>query len=531
MRPSILIRGAHAYLTGVNGDTVEECLEDRLTALMPGHEYAPSFQSGHWDGYVRLYRNRRFPAGATNRVRKWFLARGAKPTIETCDNPHPSAKVVGKNYLPERGRFKGLWPHQLEAIHTMIKHDRGISQVPTGGGKTECMVAVAKFFHNTLGWKTLIVTSRRGLARQTAERFRTYLGDKLRIGQCGDGKRETEDCDVVCATAATLMQFRSHKTRRGKRVHGKASRMAPGDPRLAKVLNTFMVLILDECHHSASSSWYDIAMASKAKRRYGMSGTPLRSSKLNDLRVIGATGPIIYRMRTQTLISAGLAARPLIAMVMSPNASGPRLPRTVTRTGVWEMPYADAYEMGIANNRHHNAAVIRAVQWIHDKGRQILILCRRKTQWTTLCALLEATGIRYHAVWGATTTDERTYAKRMMRERKLPVVLASTVWDEGEDLYSVDALVLAEGVQVKTSVLQRIGRGMREGNRDLWVVDFAPTNHATLLKHSVRRAVAYEKEGHPVYLVENWPPLDAFDFDEWPHLLPFSCAVDNGKSS
>jgi hypothetical protein len=54
---------------------------------------------------------------------------------------------------------------------------------------------------------------------------------------------------------------------------------------------------------------------------------------------------------------------------------------------------------------------------------------------------------------------------------------------------------------------------------DVWVVDIVPTGHTILLRHGLRRVRAWEKEGYPVRLVDEWPSDGrTFDYDS---LLPF----------
>jgi superfamily II DNA or RNA helicase len=134
--------------------------------------------------------------------------------------------------------------------------------------------------------------------------------------------------------------------------------------------------------------------------------------------------------------------------------------------------------------------------------------------------MLDKRGIAHHAVWGDTATEEREVAKAALRDKAVPVVLATTIWDEGEDIPSIDAIVLAEGVKSSTNALQRIGRGMRKGGDfEVWVVDFAPTCHATLRKHAAERCEAYESEGYSVRVVDEWDYENNADgilpFNDW----------------
>jgi len=148
------------------------------------------------------------------------------------------------------------------------------------------------------------------------------------------------------------------------------------------------------------------------------------------------------------------------------------------------------------------------------------VLCRRKAHWLKLKQMLEAAGVDVIALWGATCTDERERAKKLFEEGKLATILATTIFDEGEDVPGIDAIVLAEGVKVNTNAIQRIGRGMRKkkGANDVWVIDFIPTCHSTLGRHGLIRCETYESEGFEVVPIYEWPACD----EEMPEcLLPF----------
>ncbi len=523
MKPSINIKGAWAELYGAP----MEVLEDNLTCLDPKRFFNHAFRQKRWDGKVRLYDGNKFPAGLTDRVIAALnedghdvnVVRKQEKTVLDTDR-------IDKTFFTNLGpkQDQPLWEHQVEAVRQLLAYASGIVKIPTGGGKTACQALIARFLWEERGWRTLLVVPRKGLARQTAAMFnRLYDGD-LEVGQCGDGVREVGV--ITVGTAQTLIKFMPQRRRNRKT---KQIQIIPPDPALRQMVYEYEVLILDETHHASSETWYTIAMQSNALRRYGFSGTPLKKQEIADMRMTGATGPVVYTVHPKTLIALGIAAKPKVCIVASENASGPMLPSETTwktirgrcRRVEKPLPYAEAYRLGVVENERHNGAVIRAVVWLVDHGKRTLVLCRHKEHWRTLNVLLEETGVEYLAIWGATETDERDRAKDLLDKGKIDVVLATTILDEGEDVPGIDAIVLAEGVKVQTNAIQRIGRGMRgkKGRlNEVWVVDFAPTCHPTLVNHAADRASAYDAEGHEVVVLDTWPkPGEEPDGE----LLPF----------
>lgn len=386
---------------------------------------------------------------------------------------------------------------------------------------TEIIAAAARYFWEEYGWRSIILTSKKGLAKQTRKRLEMYYDGDIQVGQCGDGVKTIGD--VTCCTANTLIQF---KPRRRK------NKLISGDQELRRMIREYEVIFLDEAHHTSSQSWYDIAMESGAVRRFGLSGTPLKHDALADARMIGATGREVYEVEADVLIEKGLAAKPKIVMVMADECSGPELPYEWTVVGrdgkgirrrKKHKPYKEAYQLGVVENEYHNqGGVVRCLDWMVQHRRQTLLLCRQKDHFRRLAALLQSYGFEHRAVWGDTSTEDRDIAKQLLEDRKIHVLLASTIFDEGEDVRAIEAIVLAESVKASTNVLQRVGRGMRitkDGVSDVWIVDFVPTCHPKLIEHALERVKAYESEGYEVVVVEEWPEFDDTDFHD--DLLPF----------
>jgi superfamily II DNA or RNA helicase len=429
---------------------------------------------------------------------------------------------ITKNYVTGMT----LFDHQHGALHALLACVNGCVRLPTGSGKTLVIAVGARFLWEECKMRSLVITSRRDLIGQTIRAFNKVYGGDLRVGQAGDGIKDFEGAHVVVGSAQTMIGYapRVKKTKKGMRA-------IPADEGLATILRTFQVLWMDECHRSSSDSWTTIASASRAVRRYGLSGTPLKNNDLVDARMMGCTGPLRFSVQSDELVGIGLCAKPRIVMLMSENISGPDLPSQIrvftnSKTGksirvTVPMPYKEAYVKGYVENVHHNTAVIRATAWLADNGRKVLLIARRKEHFLTLKKMLEDQGIEFTAAWGETATSDRERAKNDFIKSNGSVLLATTIFDEGTDIPGIDAIVLAEGVKVNTNSLQRLGRGMRkkDGWNEVWVIDIVPTCHKTLMEHSLARCETYEDEGHEVTILTDWPPMDA-EYDS--SLLPFA---------
>jgi superfamily II DNA or RNA helicase len=103
---------------------------------------------------------------------------------------------------------------------------------------------------------------------------------------------------------------------------------------------------------------------------------------------------------------------------------------------------------------------------------------------------------------GSDTTEFRQETIQKMRESKFGVYIATTIFDEGVDIPSVDTVILAAGGKSHVRLLQRIGRGMRhkEGLNQLIIHDFLDDTNMYLLSHSEERIDTYAKEGFQKFI-------------------------------
>ena len=518
-RVSIRVRGAWAELTGADPSELDAC----LSIPHPRPEGIKAYREQRWDGRVKLYKGSKFPAGLTQRVVEHFQGHGETVALSGWKPKPIDLSRLSNDYLPPVGKFRELWDHQVEAAKVLLQCGRGVLESPTGSGKTAVIAVIARYLWEEFSWRTLILVPKKGIMHQTFDALQGWYQDDVPVGMMGDGCRV--EGDVIVATAQTMQ---GHKPRRRKIRGGKGKKQVlRADPEIRSVVRDFEVIIADECHRVSSDSWYELFISSKAKRRYGCSGTPLKQEELSDAKLIGATGPVVHSVDVDGLIGVRLAAQPKIVMVCSPNASGPNIDELVdrqlsaqpTRARGKESKYQLAYQGGVVENSALNHAIVRATQWLVDHGRRTLVLCRRVEHFERLHQLLEDSGLSFVAVMGSSDKSDRDHAKQALSKGRVSVALATTIWDEGEDIGGVGGLVLGEGVKSITTTLQRIGRGMRRDTDELWVVDPVPMCHKMLLEHAAVRADTYEDAGYPVQVLEEWPDQD--DEAEEKNLLPF----------
>lgn len=464
---TLVIEGAEAKIEGLVPWSV---VIDVTSYKSPGYQFTPRYKMGHWDGRIKLFRQskRTFPAGLAQDVKEALEAVDIRVQLDDKRRMPPLPALTGtwgKGLELEGVSFAPPYDYQPEVAEAMLKAQRGIVAVATNGGKTEiaCLVTAA------LRLPTLFLVPGKDLLHQTQKRFQKRLRlDEKAVGVVGDG-RWSPGSWVTVGTVQTLSKALT--TARGK-----------------KLLDQTQLIFADECHHVGSDTWYQVLRACNAFFRYGLSGTPLKRTDGADLRLLGATGPVIAEIRNKELIERGISSKVTIQFV---KVTKPDLPKGT--------PFPDAYKLGIVENPYRNRQLCKIVEAYVDEGKSVLMLVKEIPHGSELHRSLwnYCKFVPSQFICGKESTDTRQKALADFQARDLPVLIATSILDEGVDMPNIDVLVLAGGGKSSIKTLQRIGRGIRMGGTSdrLIVIDTADfQNPQYLLKHSMQRLSDYKSE-------------------------------------
>lgn len=435
--------------------------------LVEGHHYAPSYKRGLWDGRKHLFNSKTgsFPTGLLGIVQS-VLTDGSidcNITDHRCD-PYSGTSKVSKASCSLKGvAFTGKYSYQFDAIKSMVSKKQGIVKVATNGGKSEIACGVTKVLSST----TLFIVNSRELLYQARERFSIRLGIPLSdIGIIGDG-HWSPNSFVTIASLDTL-----------------ESRI--DTPECQEFLSSIEVLFVDECHHVGSETWYTVATLCPAYYRFGLSGTPIDRTDGANLRLLAATGDIIFDIGNKQLVDLGVSAR---ADIIFDKVSSPILETNIR--------YPTAYKLGVVENDELRSKIIEWTSVCVQEGLSVLILVEDikhgKSIDGALWTQVEGQFIPHQFIWGEENTVTRREALKEFGERKLPVLIASTILDEGVDVPTIDVIICAGSKKSKIRTLQRLGRGLR-GDK-LIVIEFSSFCHDYLREHALKRYLDYKNEG------------------------------------
>ena len=409
------------------------------------------------DGKIHLYSvvTDTFPAGFYSLIATAAAQEGYK--VEGADKrqcpmiPDPTADL------------RWLRPYQTAAVQAVTRRERGILWMPTGSGKTEVACALVLTYPRC---RWLFLVHRAGLMDQAAERWKLRTGQEA--GRIGEGEWSVRQYTV--ATFQTLY-----------------ARL--GTPECEALLESTEGVIIDEAHTLPADSFWRVAMKLKnAYYRVGMSGTPLARGDKRSLLTIAATGPVIYRIKPEVLIKAGVLSKPKIRL--SPVSQGSEKP-------TWQGVYGEC----VVRSPTRNGVVVKQAK---RAQKPCLVFVKEIAHGRELEKRLRTAGLNSEFVWGTDNVEERKAAVRRLVHGDTDVLVASVIFNEGIDIPELRSVVIASGGKSVIAALQRIGRGMRvqrdaAGNvvKDTFeVFDIADKGCRWLERHTRARLRAYAGEGY-----------------------------------
>lgn len=537
-------------------------VSDLLSYDVEGARFSAGFKLGTWNGKQTFLRvnDMTFDAGFVPMVRQALAENGYPVSVKDMRVEIPPLGPAEPNLIGIE-----LREYQLEAVRSLLRHRRGVIQIATGGGKTEVAIAATQ----VIGRKTLFLTHKLDLVRQTRARYQKRLG--RHTGMISEG--EWLPAEITVATVQTIM---ANCTRiwevRGKRkvidnlktaeavsrakaknggeaardryavylhnrdgsvmtedaiitAHGLTEKEVIDDcmrnrhfaavtglsmieDRIQQVLDflrSIEFLIVDEAHRSSGSSFFKI-ISTCSNAYYRASLTATPLMKDN-------------REEDLKLIACSgdiihrISNNDLIELgyAARPYFTFVEVPKFEAPAGgaVSKLAYPAAYAAGIVENPIRNALVVEETVALSLAGRRTVVLVKEIKHGTILYGLLKAAGVRCRWVSGRDDGDDRQAALEALTSGEITTLVASTILDEGLDCPAISAIVLAGGGKAKISLFQRVGRSVRvkEDDNTAKVIDFIDSGDKRLMKHSALRFKAVQDEAG--WVIEKLKPWSA----------------------
>ena len=331
---------------------------------------------------------------------------------------------------------------------------RVMTQLPTGGGKTEIAGALLKDFLRD-GRKAVWLTHREELANQTEDRlnqnWQVHAVHATDIWRRGRPARAWPN-SVAIFKAQTV----------GRRNNGQLriwENYGPDD-----------LLVVDEVHHAPAPGW-ERAIEQWPGRVWGLTATPWRLSQREGFDHLFRT--LVTGPQTSEMQADGYLAR---SRVFAPKP-GDRIVSGEVGTTL------DYTEGGIARANDDDGDGGRFIMttlavnfWRNTAaGRQTVAYAVSKGHADNLVREFEGLGISAAAILSDTPADDRERAIEDFKTGSLTVLVNVAVATEGFDLPDASCVMITRPTKSLALYLQMVGRGLRpkDDDGDCLILDLA----------------------------------------------------------
>jgi len=501
---SILVGGARAKLKAGRPSVIRKLLKVRDPQYFYKQKAAKNKDgklmysvSEFIDFYDPIERT--FPSGFVPRVVNYLSKVGEKV--------HLSRMFEGyKDRLdPEMLYGITLRDYQLRILSECMRKGFGTIASATGSGKGLIISALVKLLGDKGNLPAIIFVPNINLLKQQADVMKKSL-PQMKVGMVGNGKKQL-NCDVIVCTPQTMRQALPPKQTRVKIGKKWVNKISPYNPKFEHLLKKTKLLILDECHHGGSDTWFNLAGITPARFRFGFSGTVGKGTKFSNMRLEGAVGPKIYEVKNKELIDKKILARPTVYLIDDDRVFGKTVPFTELDAKTGKMvrrPYAAMYKDAITDNHYYNVHIAKIAKHLVKLGKPPLITCTRLEHMRNIKESCKYAHVRSKILSGKDPLSvRRAVVAEFVRDKNF-CLIASNIFDEGLDIPPLSAIILAAGGKSQITLFQRIGRGLRKkkDNR-LIVVDFAHSNNKYTIDHAIKRGTALIKDGMKLVHIED----------------------------
>ena len=412
--------------------------------------------------YVCLFREQRFPTGLLNIALEALSALQTKFELDDRRESPGETAILRWVNNPWEPRY-----YQTDMIELGLKAGRGVFEAAVGSGKSLVMAYLIK----KISCNSLIVVPSRGLSGQLYRDFSEWFGSQ----------------NVELLDAAKIRKTKRPKAISIVTVQSLGSLVKSGE--FAAFAKHIDALYVDEVHHAGASTYTSLLKdMDHVYYRYGFSGTFLRNDN-KTLEMWSFLSNVLYQFPAFRAIQEGFLTPVQVYMH--------------EMRGVPNMKYQTEYDNAYCANPELLEKVASIVNSYEDS--QMLILVNKKDK----CGLviheyLKSIGIDNSYISGDNDKDEINNTIRDFNEKKIRVLIGSSVIGEGIDVRSTDHLIMCQGGKSEITMVQAAGRVLRlyEGKTEAFIHDFKFEGTRYMIKHAGEREEIYTRNFQcPIYHV------------------------------
>ncbi|MDD6827807.1 MAG: DEAD/DEAH box helicase [Oscillospiraceae bacterium] len=377
-----------------------------------------------------------------------------KDELITFLGTNPKLFLIEDNMPDQKGKVFELREHQEEALKNLAEmringETIALVQGATGSGKSAIGVLDAK----SVGKRTLFIAHTKELVDQGAENFKK-LWPEVTVGKYLGDEHDT-DAFVICASVQSIIR--------------NLDKFEPDD---------FGYLIIDECHHTASDSYMRLlGYFRPSSFTLGLTATPDRADG-EDLLEIFKT--MAHKLDIKDAVEQGVLA-PVRCIRVKTN-----IDLSDVRINGFKYNSLDL-ENAVTVPGRNELIVNTYLEYV--KNKPCVIFCTSVKHAETIAEMLRTNGVSAESVSGQ--TRNRKQILQDYKDRKISVLCACDLLNEGWDSPQTEVLFMARPTMSKTIYLQQLGRGMRtyKGKDHLMVFDFVDNANMFNSPYSLHRVL------------------------------------------
>lgn len=386
-----------------------------------------------------------------------------------------------------------LRDYQYEGISAALAYKKGIIQVHTGGGKTEMMIGVCRYLFDNTDMNILLCVPTTNLLYQTYDRMLKRGINEEDISLLGDGNSIDSGRRILISTVQS------------------AYRRLDSYDSYRDWLSSVGCLMMDEAHHSKCRTWSTLIDRISPEYLLGFTAEPFHKDKehiVSDLILRGLIGPVLHRVTMDYLVAHGYLSKPYVVAVDT------RYQGNIYNVIDW----AIVNKSGIVNNKWRNELITEIASALVDENKKPLILVQQIAHGQSLASSISKLGYNVYMMTGGRNIsvfldgnnidkykDNDNLVIKDFNEGKIDVLIGTSALDEGVDIPSLSAVMLAGGGKGRLKNIQKIGRGLRPKSVDntTIVIDFRDRFNVVTHSHFKKRKALYDEMSMPVYYVSD----------------------------
>lgn len=422
------------------------------------------------DGYIQI------PRGLRENV------------IQECEKAGISVDVSDQRETgqPIRVAFKGDLRMQQElAAEKLLSHSDGVLSAATAFGKTVvCSYLIAERKVNTL-----ILLQSKDLLNQWVDELNHFLEIREEPPEyetkTGRKKKRNSVIGVLHGNKNTLTGIIDVAMVGSMYSRGKFNER----------INSYGMVIMDECHHAASNTSMELLQKINAKYVYGVSATPKRGDSLDRI-IYMLLGPLRHRFTALERAKEQGIGHYFV----------PRYTRVVD-TVESKDNINKAYNL-ISTSKVRNEMIIDDVITCVARKQTPVILTRFKEHAKLLHDALKEKADHVFLLYGDNSdkenTEIRVKLKQIPENESLILVATGQKIGEGFDFPRLDVLMLAAPVSFEGRLEQYVGRLNRDyvGKEAVYVYDYIDSHVRYFDKMYAKRLRTYGKTGFSIWTQE-----------------------------